>query len=323
MPNEERKQCPVCKYAHPTLVKIDNRIEQPFVEDVQCWRCGSFSIPPTDLPTGKYDGSRHLISGYIREFNVKRYQPGFMEPIVIDEERLKAIVSETANYHVPRKTDKLLLALGALTKTPGQKIEINDERDCPLAYAKDRRELQYYLRYLIKPGFLEAPNNVSVSPVIITPQGWTRISDLESKGAESKQAFVAMSFLSQYDELYEAIKDSVDMAGMEYKASRLDDPQDPELIDYALIARMRESRFLIADLSQNNHGVYYEAGYMRALGRHVIYTCKDLDENGCLVDLPGETLHFDVTHWPTLFWNENDFDKFKRELSDWIKAWGI
>jgi len=325
MPDKDRQQCPVCKFAHQTRVKIDRDIDDPFVENIDCWRCGSYALSNnTNLPTGKYNDSRHLIVGYIREFNVKHYAPGLTKRFFIDEDRLQAIIHETSDYHVPRKTDKLLLALGALTKRPGLGIDIDANRDYPLAYAHDESEYYYYARYLIEEGLLNDQDPGNYTTAIVTPKGWARISELESKGIESKEVFVAMSFDPRYAELYEAIKDGVGMAGMGYIANRLDDPQDQQLIDNALIARMRESRFLVADLSQNNHGVYYEAGFTRALGRPVIYTCKRLDENGQLVDTQDpEELHFDVSHWPIIFWEEDRLEDFKQELADWIKAWAI
>ncbi len=61
-----------------------------------------------------------------------------------------------------------------------------------------------------------------------------------------------------------------------------------------ILARIRESRFVIADLTHNRGGVYYEAGFAEGLGIPVIYTC-DAD---CLdPEAPKEKrVHFDCQH---------------------------
>ena len=46
------------------------------------------------------------------------------------------------------------------------------------------------------------------------------------------------------------------------------------LIDDRLRVEIRTSRFLIADLTHENAGAYWEAGFAEGLGKPVIYTCE-------------------------------------------------
>lgn len=67
-------------------------------------------------------------------------------------------------------------------------------------------------------------------------------------------------------------------------------------------------KFLVADFTTQNPGVYYEAGYAKALGKTVIHTCKDTD---C------DSIHFDIKQTQFLFWN--DADDLAAKLCQWIQ----
>ena len=65
------------------------------------------------------------------------------------------------------------------------------------------------------------------------------------------------------------IKDSIRKTGFEIR--KLDDVKRVGLIDDKLRVEIRRSRFLIANLTHDNNGAYWEAGYAEGLGIPVIY----------------------------------------------------
>jgi hypothetical protein len=71
-------------------------------------------------------------------------------------------------------------------------------------------------------------------------------------------------------------------------------------------------KFLVADLTSQNNGVYYEAGYAKALGKTVIFTCKSSD-------FPNR--HFDIQQVQTVSWNTTD--DLADKLSNQIKESGL
>ena len=80
------------------------------------------------------------------------------------------------------------------------------------------------------------------------------------------------------------------------------------LIDNIMVTSIRDAKFVIVDLTHDNHGAYWEAGYAEGLGKPVIYVCKkDKFEN--------EGTHFDTNHYTTVLWSMNDVDSFRRELT--------
>lgn len=62
--------------------------------------------------------------------------------------------------------------------------------------------------------------------------------------------------------------------------------------------QIRKSRFLVADFTEQKHGVYFEAGFALGLGRNVIWTCRKNDM---------KNLHFDIRQYNCIDWqNESE-----------------
>jgi hypothetical protein len=55
-------------------------------------------------------------------------------------------------------------------------------------------------------------------------------------------------------------------------------------IDDAIIAEVRKSGFMVADLTGQRQNVYYEAGFAEGLGLSVVYTCSKKEINQCHFD---------------------------------------
>ena len=72
--------------------------------------------------------------------------------------------------------------------------------------------------------------------------------------------------------LENVFKPSVSQTG--FQLHKLDDHPRAGLIDDRLCVEIQSSDFLIADLTHDNYGAYWEAGYAEGLGKPVIYTCE-------------------------------------------------
>ena len=72
-------------------------------------------------------------------------------------------------------------------------------------------------------------------------------------------------------------------------------------------SEIQSCKFLVADFTTHNTGVYYEAGYATALGKTVIHTCKKSD---------FDNLHFDIKQTQTLAWT--DAENLSKILTDQI-----
>jgi nucleoside 2-deoxyribosyltransferase len=69
---------------------------------------------------------------------------------------------------------------------------------------------------------------------------------------------------------------------------------------------------LIADLTHENRGAYWEAGYAEGLGKPVIYVCEKSK-------FETLTTHFDTNHHTTVLWDRNDLEKAASELKSTIR----
>lgn len=105
------------------------------------------------------------------------------------------------------------------------------------------------------------------------------------------QAFVAMWFDNSMRDARKAIRRAIERYGLQ--AVFIDEKEHTKLIVPEIFSEIRKSSFVIADLTGNRGGVYYEAGYAEGLGKQVILTCKDED---------GGNIHFDVAQKNTIFW---------------------
>ena len=147
---------------------------------------------------------------------------------------------------------------------------------------------------------------------VVTPNGYSRLAELDQEDAASSQAFVAMWFDGSMQDAYEnGIAPAIREVG--YEPLRIDGKQHNNKIDDEIIAEVRRSRFVVADFTQgatgSRGGVYYEAGFAHGLGLPVIFTCAA----SSLGDV-----HFDTRQYNHIVWS--DAADLRRQLSHRISA---
>lgn len=124
------------------------------------------------------------------------------------------------------------------------------------------------------------------------------------------QIFVAMMFSEETRSTYEQVYKSV-IQSLNYTAMRIDEKQFNGSIIGEITAEITDSVALIADLTGNRGGVYYEAGIARGLQlcNHpikLILTCKqNFFENA--------RVHFDVSGDNIVLYEDDDDLKQKLE----------
>ncbi|HEU4456071.1 MAG TPA: hypothetical protein VFR81_23595 [Longimicrobium sp.] len=124
--------------------------------------------------------------------------------------------------------------------------------------------------------------------------GWARYYELRSAQPDSRQAFVAMWFADELTLAWtEGIRPGLKDAG--YTAVRLDAVEHNEKIDDRIIAEIRRSGLVVADLTGGRANVYFEAGFAMGLGVPVIWTCRE----DHLDDLHFDTRQYNYIGWTT------------------------
>ncbi len=98
-----------------------------------------------------------------------------------------------------------------------------------------------------------------------------------------------------------------------FEIYRLDDVPRAGLIDDKLRVEIQSSDFLIADLTHDNPGAYWEAGYAEGLGKPVIYTCEKNK-------FETKKTHFDTNHHLTIIWDIKNPEEAEQALKATIRA---
>jgi hypothetical protein len=151
--------------------------------------------------------------------------------------------------NVPQKAEKLLIYLSKKYPIPGETFDISlkDPYFLSVTWSQNETELSFImLDYLTRDrNYLTLQSSTSMR---ISTAGWGYIDSLYQVNPESQIAFVAMWFDKKLDDLYlGAIHPAIQSAG--YEPLRIDLHQHDNRIDDEIIAMIRRSRFLVAELT--------------------------------------------------------------------------
>lgn len=228
---------------------------------------------------------------------------GIETPVVTEE-----IVEYTRNrrpLQVHERAERLLQFIAKQSDGVGSDVLIrffnSDSDTAALAWSESTewREVDYFFDYLREIGLLSGRHVNSGFLAKVTVKGHTRIAE-QATNLNSSQAFVAMWFHESMSKAYEdGIRPAIEQA--RYNPLRIDQKEHINKIDDEIIAEIRRSRFVVADFTQGadgaRGGVYYEAGFARALGLPVIFTCRQDSL---------EDLHFDTEHYNHIVWTDEN-----------------
>lgn len=161
----------------------------------------------------------------------------------------------------------------------------------------DKREVDFLVDFLVEQGWFKPLGLMNFIGGTVTLQGYDRIADMQHS-VNSARVFVAMWFDPSVDRLYDdGIRPAIEQAGYSpYVVNR-----DPSVnkIDDAIIAAIRDSRFMVADFTHDDEGVrgsvYFEAGFAYGIEIPVIHTCRQDLIKG---------LHFDTRQYLHIDWAE-------------------
>jgi nucleoside 2-deoxyribosyltransferase len=226
---------------------------------------------------------------------------------------LVAVTSQEVENWYPRtfngKIDKILLGFSELSKYYGSSIKTTYEQYCSAFFVKrynsDNSETTESERisqitvienYLSENNFIKGGIRTLTSekiPIKLSPDGLKKIDELQkNQSSNSKNVFVAMSFDNDMKEVKEAIFKAILVAG--YSPIIMNEVQHNKPIVPEMLYKIKQSKFVVAEFTKHNKGVYYEAGYAAGLGKKVIHICKKKSF--------GKGIHFDLKQINTIIW---------------------
>ena len=235
-------------------------------------------------------------------------------PARIDLDLLNRIL-DTATLPTPvEQLENLLLWIGDNMQAFGESILLDPGTGSAAAGVANIGNFAALGKALIERGLFEGTLSMSgIIPGRLTLEGWQEYEELRLGRSKSRTAFMAMPFGEEtLDTAFAScFKPAAKLAGFDLR--RLDEEPPAGLIDDRLRLEIRRSRFVVADLTNENRGVYWEAGYAEGLGKPVIYTC----ETGYSAKHKS---HFDTNHHLTIPWAADALESATLALATTIRA---
>ena len=232
-----------------------------------------------------------------------------------------ATIEEVLQRPLPRpqeQADLLVRWLALNLSGPGELVDISPETHAGIVGAKSDSGFALVLDHLFAVGLLTGHQLKTIgaqgnAKATLSFRGWSYYEGLAKGSVAYRKAFMAMKFGDPSLEkiLSDVFKPAARKAG--FDLFKLDDVPKAGLIDDRLRVEIQSSDFLVADLTHDNLGAYWEAGYAEGLGKPVIYTCERSK-------FEATKTHFDTNHHLTIVWDVESPEQAGEELKATIRA---
>lgn len=306
--------CPICNRMNTCQeLPTDGRDSRGF----DCKFCGKYEISKTYLATSRFrvetqsennltDRQKALLSYRLRKSSDDS------KPVMIDPEWLDPILSSDDLPNPAARANNLIRFIGDTMTKRVHPIKNFPEGISSIIGAPNDVSVYGLASELMAKGIIKAKViNAPVETLIgidLTLDGWNQY-EFQKRGQISEgYAFIAMEFGDPIlDPFVEGVIKPI-VKDIGYELVHMRDVPRAGIIDNIMMEQIRNSSFVIADLTHDNPGAYWEAGYAEGLGKPVIYIC----EKDKFTDLSS---HFDTNHRTTVFWSKDDNSHFKKELA--------
>lgn len=327
------KQCPICGRSDCSvnLVPVRNTelsTQPDMFFSGKCNCCGyvfvSMFLVNDMVETGLIDRSDFL--GCLRRHSVIRDQTGRSEimPIKTEDDLREGVIKPSTPLE---QVDMLIDYIAFKQKSLSEPIRLDPSKDYPICFVSNESDFCYIIKSAYELGYIKGRGKdddpildnggrlyLSDEFILLTLKGWEKVQELKKQSPYSKQVFVAFHFddAKNMKSIYDsAIKPAVLECSLEPYVT-LDDEHGNSIND-VIIANIRKSRFVIADVTDASQNVYYEAGFAYGLGIPVILTCRE--------DSAKNDMKFDTSHIKHILWK--DGADLKEKLINRIVAMGL
>lgn len=281
---------------------------------ITCHKCKEYLITDeclVDNPT-KFEEIGYVLSGLSRElFELKMERPAFTSQNL--DEKLKHYLIPNIGS-VEEKAKKLLLRFKERSPYFASHVPTKYESDYPLGYAQNPDEYAGLISLLEQKNFIEVIETTIGEEhrdvLIITADGWELSNSLKKKSSESEQGFIASWFDQTTNASIDAIASAIQDCG--YRPMCIKDEHFSEKIMEKALGEIRNSRFVVIDLTGGRNSVFFEAGFSYGLDIDCIYVY-----NGTLIT-EGSPLDFYVKHYQC--YSYTTIEELKEKVTNAINA---
>jgi hypothetical protein len=234
----------------------------------------------------------------------------FIDKLILD--KYTVISKENFLSNFPRNIieiqSRTLMLLYKQYPKYGQNIEQFTQFDF---FAENNSDLIFIMEAMIQKNWLNIKITKAIdgqfvisNPSIIAEDGWIEIEENIDRNY-STQVFVAMWFDPTMDKAYAAIERAIGECGL--NILRIDRKEHNNDISGEILFEIKKSKIIIADVTGQRNGVYFEAGFAIGNQKTVIWSCRENDL---------KNIHFDTRQYNHVLWaDENDlYNKMKNRL---------
>jgi hypothetical protein len=295
------QKCTVCESPANFLV---HTLEQDVVD---CSRCGDFTVlrAAIDDFLPLHDAKQRALASYL----IRKLQGKTRPTLTVDF--FKSLPQRSLPTPIEANDNLLLLIAERADGRPGRRVRVEDV-SVALIGVIEALDLVWAFRALKSANLVEGDLYTGGGfDAFLTTSGWRRVEELKRAHISSRFAFFARKFDNpDLDRVFEeCLRPAVAATGYDLRPVT----QRAGLVDAIIEDEMRRCRFLIADLSDDNAGAYWEAGLAEGLGKPVIYVCREKEGT------EEKKTHFDANHRHTVRWDLSKLEQTAIKLKAVIR----
>lgn len=310
--------CPVCLGANGVQC-VEYRTPRDS-SGFECQACGRFEISQSAIVT-YFDARRGTLTALNRAALSHRLStaPRTGSGLMITTDWMKRFTPNARLPTPPEQATNLIRLIGDRLADTGEGYFLDDATDTARVgslnttmFNQLRKELE--ARNVIQPlGSFEVPNPRGVGVLVgqaygLTLDGWERYEAERHGRVAGSYGFIAMKFGDAVlDAFVEATVKPAVRDGISFDLVDLRDVSRAGVIDNILREQIRDAAFVLVDLTHDNSGAYWEAGYAEGLGKPVVYLCER-------TKFDDAQTHFDTNHCTTVIWSADKPDALRTEL---------
>jgi hypothetical protein len=270
-----------------------------------CGNCGKYALAQDTVGVveDRYKGKLIPCATVSHEIS-KRQGDG---RVMVDVELLETM-SSTRLPTPADQMERLLLWMGDKLQAHGNSMDIDLDVIRARFGVLNKEALRQLYNYLHSENFVSDFGSGDVTMLL---PGWEKYYELKKGHTDSMLGFMAMNFREETFAVYRnCFVPAAERAG--FRLRTVNEDLEPKFIDDQIRVGIMNARFTVADLTYDNSGAYFEAGYAEGQNKPVFYTCEKewFDNHGA---------HFDAEHQPITFWSPESHSSAGEQLTAMIR----
>ena len=329
MNDKGRCKCPICLNVGGGSCRIF--CEESFVSWYECKICGTYKltrdvflqIDPPDQATS--NGNLAPVQRAILSHRIRMKSEGIRtetsDPYTVTSDTLKWLRSSGSLPSAAVQAANIIRFVGDSVSRSGEAVRKLPGGFHAIIGAFNLKAAIWLMKELVERRKLTADplgTAVGTDPdtghplpsftnITLSLDGWEQYESEKRGTFSGNYGFIAMQFKDRDLDSFvkDVVKPAVEKIG--YSLVDMKEVSRAGIIDNIMRTQIRDAAFVIADLTHDNSGAYWEAGYAEGLGKPVIYICE-------MMKFEEASTHFDTNHCTTVRWSQADPDGFSREL---------